>query len=208
MIRHLKYSAMAVFALLLCVTVARAQDEYGGSRKAHQHGYQHGYRDGLRQGRADLKANAQPSYDSQDYRNADLGYESYMGDKDDFQGGYREGYKAGYEDGFGGKPVRTEVYVTREDYDPDREPRQNEDPDLYAKSTYVDVATDIGYRDGVAAGRNDLRAGKDYRPDKHESYEHADHGYRKEYGDKGQYKEEYRKAYTRGYQDAFRANGR
>jgi hypothetical protein len=44
---------------------------------------------------------------------------------------------------------------------------------------------------------------KDYRPEKHDSYEDADHGYRKNYGSKDSYKGEYRKGFLRGYQDAF-----
>jgi hypothetical protein len=207
-IRHLKYVATAALTLLFLTSVAWAQDDYGGSRKARDHGYQHGYRDGLRQGRADLKANVKYGYDSQDYRNADLGYEEYMGERDDFQQGYREGYKIGYDDGYNDKPVRTDVYVRTQDYDPDRVPRRDEDADAYAKWAYTDVAMDIGYRDGLAAGRNDLRDRKEYRPEKHDSYKDADHGYRKDYGDKSEYKEQYRKAYMRGYEDAFHSRGR
>ena len=88
MIRHLRFAATTVVALLFLAGVAAAaQDDYGGARKARDHGFQHGYRDGFRQGRADLKANAKPTVDSQDYRNADLGYEEYMGPREDFQEG-------------------------------------------------------------------------------------------------------------------------
>jgi hypothetical protein len=208
-IRHLKYAATTILALLMLASVAAAQSDYGGSRKAREHGYQHGYRDGLRQGRADLKANVKYNMDSQDYRNADLGYEEYMGSREDFQQGYREGYQAGYDDGYNDKPVRVEVYgVTRDGYNPDRVPRRDEDADAYAKWAYTDVATDIGYRDGLSAGQNDLRDHKEYRPEKHDSYKDADHGYRKDYGNKDLYKEQYRKGYMRGYEDAFHSQGR
>ena len=70
------------------------------------------------------------------------------------------------------------------------------------------VATDIGYRDGISAGQNDLRNHKEYRPDKHDAFKDADHGYRKDYGDKALYKEQYRKGFTRGYEDAFHNQGR
>ena len=70
------------------------------------------------------------------------------------------------------------------------------------------MATDIGYRDGLSAGQNDLRNRKQYRPEKHDAYEDADHGYRKDYGDKNRYKEQYRKGFMRGYEDAFHAQGR
>jgi hypothetical protein len=221
MIRHLKYAATTVLASLLLAGVAAAQNapppgdyapgqgDYGGARKARDHGFQHGYRDGFRQGRADLKANVKPTVDSQDFRNADLGYEEYMGSREDFQDGYRGGYKSGYDDGYNNRPVRADVYGVRgEDYDPDRVPRRDEDADRYAKWAYTDVATDIGYRDGISAGQNDLRNHKDYRPDKHDAFKDADHGYRKDYGDKGLYKEQYRKGFTRGYEDAFHQQGR
>jgi hypothetical protein len=207
-IRHLKYAATAILALLMLAGVAAAQD-YGGSRKAREHGFQHGYRDGFRQGRADLKANVKSNLDSQDFRNADLGYEEYMGSREDFQDGYRDGYKSGYEDGYNNRPVRTDIYgLTGENYDPDRVPRRDEDADAYAKWAYTDVATDIGYRDGISAGQNDLRNHKEYRPDKHDAFKDADHGYRKDYGDKALYKEQYRKGFTRGYEDAFHNQGR
>jgi hypothetical protein len=202
-IRNLKYAATTIVALLLLASVAAAQNDYGGSRKAREHGYQHGYRDGIRQGRADMKANVKYNPDSQDYRNADLGYEEYMGPREDFQDGYREGFRAGYDDGYNNKPVRGDVYGVRDEYDPDRVPRRDEDADAYAKWAYTDVATDIGYRDGLSAGQNDLRNHKQYRPEKHDAYEDADHGYRKDYGDKNLYKEQYRKGFMRGYEDAF-----
>ena len=129
MIRHLKYAATAILALLMLAGVAAAQD-YGGSRKAREHGFQHGYRDGFRQGRADLKANVKSNLDSQDFRNADLGYEEFMGWREDFQDGYRDGYKSGYDDGYNNRPVRTDIYgLTGENYDPDHVPRRDEDAD-------------------------------------------------------------------------------
>jgi len=208
-IRHLKIAATTVVALLFLAGIAAAaQDDYGGARKARDHGFQHGYRDGFRQGRADLKANVKPTVDSQDFRNADLGYEEYMGSREDFQDGYRDGYKSGYDDGYNNRPVRADVYGVRgEEYDPDRVPRRDED-DRYAKWAYTDVATDIGYRDGLSAGQADLRNHKEYRPEKHDAYKDADHGFRKDYGDKNLYKEQYRKGFMRGYEDAFHSRGR
>lgn len=210
MIRQIKFAATTVLTLLLLMAVgAAAQDNYGGSQNAREHGYQHGYRDGLRQGRADLKANARATYDSEDYRHADLGYEEYMGARQDFQQGYREGYKNGYDDGFNDRPIRSNVYgVNGDTYDPDRNPRRDEDADAYAKWGYSDVALDTGYRDGLSAGQKDLRDHKDYRPEKHDAYEDGNHGYHKNYGDKNQYKQQYRKGFIRGYEDAFHTRTR
>jgi len=213
MLRPIKYIGLLLltgfFAGGACET--RAQDKvviYGGSMDAREHGYQHGYRDGLRQGRADLTSNSAPSYETEDYRRADGGHEDFMGARADFQRGYRDGYRDGYEDGFKNRPIRVEIYGLNESYDPDRIVRHEEDDRYYHNWSYSDVAFDTGYRDGLSAGRHDFAQRKDYRPEKHDSYEDGDHGYRKAYGTKAQYKEQYRKGYLRGYEDAFNRRGR
>jgi len=207
------YFGGLLLALLLILTTGheqQRQDEpaYGGSMDARDHGYQHGYRDGVRQGRADLNSNSRPNYDTENYRRGDLGYEEYMGSHEDFRRGYQAGFKDGYEDGYGNRPLRSDVYGLSESYDPDRRPRTEEDSRYYDKWGYSDVAFDTGYRDGLSAGSKDFRYRKDYRPEKHDSYEDGDHGYRKSYGSKDQYKDQYRKGYLRGYEDAFNRRAR
>src|SRR6266403_623821 len=120
-----------------------------------------------------------------------------------YQHGYRDGYKSGYEDGYNNRRLRSDIYGLNDTYDPDRVPRSDRDAEGYPNWSYGDVAFDTGYRDGLGAGQKDLRERKDYRPEKHDSYEDADHGYRKSFGTKDQYKEQYRKGFLRGYQDAF-----
>jgi hypothetical protein len=196
-----------LFAVLLFLAGAiAAQDRYGGSVDAKEHGYQHGYRDGLRQGRADLSRNATHSFDSEDYRRADQGYDLRMGERDDFQQGYRSGYKDAYDDGYYDKPIRHTVYGLNDSYDPDRVPRS--DANISADRSYEDMATDTGYRDGLQAGLSDVRQRKDFKPEKREAYEDGKHGYRKDYGDKKLYKEQYRKGFLRGYEDAFNRKSR
>jgi hypothetical protein len=206
MVRRSRYTGIMLLALFFVATAAVAQD-YGGSMHAREHGYQHGYRDGLRQGRADLVSNSAPNYESDDYRRADLGYEEYMGSRPDFQRGYRDGFKAGYEDGYNDRPIRADVYGLRDNYNPDRRVPSNEDDRYYPNWSYSDVAFDTGYRDGLSAGRKDFSERKDYRPEKHDAYEDGDHGYRKSFGTKEQYKEQYRKGFLRGYEDAFNRRG-
>lgn len=213
MTRLTTYVAGLFLALFLVVTTGQAQppqDEpvYGGSMDARDHGYQHGYRDGVRQGRADLNSNSSPNYDSENYRRGDLGYEDYMGPVEDFRRGYQAGFKDGYEDGYKNRPLRSDVYGLTDSYDPDRRPRTDQDPRYYQRWSYADVAFDTGYRDGVSSGFKDFRDRKDYRPEKHDSYEDGDHGYRKSYGSKDRYKEQYRKGFLRGYEDAFNRRGR
>jgi hypothetical protein len=212
MLRLAKYTGVLLLAGFFVGTLThlQAQDRvviYGGSTDAREHGHQHGYRDGLRQGRADLNSNSAPSYETEDYRRADLGFEDFMGSRADFQRGYRDGYRDGYEDGFKNRPIRADIYGLRDDYDPDRIARREEDDRYYHNWSYADVAFDTGYRDGLSAGRHDFTEKKDYRPEKHDAYEDGDHGYRKSYGTKEQYKEQYRKGFLRAYEDAFNRRG-
>jgi hypothetical protein len=209
MVRHARHIVILFLTLLFgaAMAVMAQDDRYAGSTDAREHGYQHGYRDGYRQGRADLNSNADSNYESEDYRRGDLGYEEQMGPRRDFQAGYQSGYRAGYDDGYKNRPVRTDLYRLNDNYDPDRVPRSDEDAQSYADWGYSDVAFDTGYRDGLSAGSKDFRDGKKYRPEKHDSYEDAHHGYRKSYGPKDQYKEQYRKGFLRGYDDAFNTRG-
>jgi len=65
---------------------------------------------------------------------------------------------------------------------------------------YGDVAFDNGLRDGMDAGLKDLRQGKYYKPERHDSYEDGDRGYHGYYGDKNSYRIRYREGFLRGYQ--------
>src|ERR1700730_4693374 len=124
--KQMKVIGMAVIAMLFVAGMAIAQDRYGGSVNAEEHGYQHGYRDGLRQGRDDRNRRQEHDFNTRDYKRADEGNEKYRGEHDDFQKGYRDGYKAGYDDGYYSRPIRPDVYGLDERYDPDRLPRKDE----------------------------------------------------------------------------------
>ena len=203
MLKGIVNIGIVAVALLFLSTAIVAQERYGGSMNSKEHGFQHGYRDGIRQGRTDVSRNVSYSFQNEDYKRGDLGYQEYMGERDDFQHGYRDGYKAGYDDGYNDKPMRRDIYGLSDSYDPDRRPRTDADGEYYEKWQYSDVAGDTGYRDGLQAGYKDLRERKDFHPEKHDAYEDGNHGYRKNYGDKNLYKEQYRKAFIRGYEDAF-----
>jgi len=210
MFKWTRSTGLLLATLLVVATAAFAQDKvviYGGSMNAREHGHQHGYRDGFRQGRADLTSNSDANYESEDYRRADLGYEDFMGSRSDFQRGYRDGYRAGYKDGYSNRPVQSDIYGLSGQYDPDRVPRNEYDDRYYKNWGYSDVAFDTGYRDGLSAGQRDFLERKEYRPEKHDSYEDGKHGYRKSFGTKEQYKEQYRKGFLRGYEDGFNRRG-
>lgn len=188
-----------IFAPLTAHAGSQPQGQYD-SMDARDHGYQHGYRDGLRQGRADMSRNTPYNYETEDFQRSDYGYEDYMGSRRDFQKGYRDGYKDGYDDGYYNRPIRSKVWFD-ERYNPDL--RRQEDPDRYPNAGYTDVAFDNGYRDGLKAGQDDFRDHKDFKPQRHDSYEDADHGYHARYGNKNSYKEQYRKGFVRGYEDSY-----
>jgi hypothetical protein len=64
--------------------------------------YQNGYRDGLEKGREDVRD--RDSFDPvrhSRYRNADRGYNSRYGRKDEYKLIYREGFEAGYRQAYG-----------------------------------------------------------------------------------------------------------
>jgi hypothetical protein len=189
--------------------VARERDD---SYNAKQYAYQAGYQDGVRFGE-DARAQGY-RYDyknSEDYRRADRGYDRSMGEHDDFQKNYRNGYKTGYNDGYNGR--RNSGYYGNDQgsrnygYDPySRDPRS----DPYGgygngrnRYGYTGGAQDFGYRDGRIIGEKDRRNGKEFRPEKNENYEDANHGYRREFGNKNFYKEQYRQAFVQGYEEAY-----
>lgn len=172
---------------------------------ARQYGYVHGYRDGFDHGRLDRSRHAGYDFHSQDYRRADDGYEPYMGERDDFRKGYQEGYRTGYDDGFYARQARfDQTYSARRDDYPSR-PDRDDREGIYATRGYdaSNVASEIGYRDGLEAARNDLQKHKGFRPEKHDTYEDASHGYRDAYGDKNEFKRHYRQGYLRGYEDGY-----
>jgi hypothetical protein len=200
-----KVFTSALPALLLLSFSAAAQGQYpGGAMDPRQHGFQHGYRDGFERGRLDREQNLPHNSRVGDYRMADRGYEPYMGSHEAFVDGYLDGYRSGYEDGFNqqrGQWDRT--YRIDPGYDPDR--RYSEDARVYEEHRwgYQDVAYDIGYRDGVSMGQHDAARHKDFRPEKNDRYEDADHGYQKSYGDKNAYKARFREGFLRGYSDGY-----
>jgi hypothetical protein len=65
------------------------------------------------------------------------------------------------------------------------------------------VARDIGYQDGARVGREDFFRRKPYDPYPRGKYSHADRGFRREYGDRYQYRDQYARAYQAGYRSSF-----
>lgn len=66
------------------------------------------------------------------------------------------------------------------------------------------LAHQIGYQDGAQIAREDMWHGKPFQPYPRGRYRWADHGYRYEFGDRGEYRTWYADGYADGYRAAFR----
>ena len=70
-----------------------------------------------------------------------------------------------------------------------------------------DVARDFGFRDGAQVAREDMWNRKRFNPNPRGRFDDADHGYRREFGDEHEYREQYSAAYRQGYRNTFRERG-
>jgi len=191
--------AMAITLVLSGLALARDDDDYyrqGNSAQAQQYGYQNGYRDGQRHGREEARENDPTDFRTRDYDHADRGYQSWMGPKDRFRDGYRDGYQRGYQEAFYQSNRGGWGYG-----DHDRDDHVYERTDWPGRGGWGrSPARDYGYQDGVTVARSDEQHGKPYNPNPR-SGNNSDRGYSSRYGDKNQYKAEYRDAYRQGYEE-------
>src|SRR3954453_9535970 len=67
----------------------------------------------------------------------------------------------------------------------------------------VSRAAEIGYRDGVEAGRDDARHRERFDPVRARRYRSADHEYDRRYGSRDEYAREYRANFERGYRQGY-----
>ena len=125
-----------------------------------------------------------------------------MGNKGQYQQGYREGYRAGYDSAFRGVADQYGTIYGRTEQNRNQW-QHAEDPYAARRFGATDVAFDIGYRDGVTAGRYDR--GRNARQDfeNTEGYRNGNHGHSDKYGESAAYQAQYRTGFQRGYQDGF-----
>jgi hypothetical protein len=189
-------AALVTAAILALGTWTFAQDydrdDYRGNiAQTQQYGYQSGYNDGLKKGRHEGRENDPYDYHTPDWRQATRGYQSWMGPVYAFQRGYQQGYAEGFRSGF------TSERPGRRDGDGDRDDFRR---DGYR---YDNVGYSIGYQDGASVAREDAWHNKPFNPNPRGRYDDMDHGYRREYGDKGYYKSQYAAGYRVGYESVF-----
>ncbi|MGE0042108.1 MAG: hypothetical protein AB7H88_13495 [Vicinamibacterales bacterium] len=73
---------------------------------------------------------------------------------------------------------------------------------------YRDIAYRSGYDDGYRAGRDDARHRDRYDPRGEREYRRGDDGYRREYGSRHAYKQDYRAGFLDGYERGYRERRR
>ncbi len=159
-----------------------------------------GYEDGLRYGQHDRSV-GKPSRptDSQAYNDADRGYSSRFGSKDQYKADYRRGYVRGYQEGYGGRGAYGDDRRNRgEDW-----PHDDRDRNDRHDRGYRSAGERQGYEDGLRYGQHDRSAGKPFRPTDSQAYNDANRGYSSRFGSKDQYKADYRRGYVRGYEEAY-----
>jgi hypothetical protein len=163
---------------------------------ADRRAYENGFREGREDGETDARRNRDFSYSRHDeYRDADDGYRRSDGDRGRYRQSFRRGFEDGYRNAYRGYAGSNGGY---------RDPRGFPSPRPGVVYGYRSPATDIGYRDGLEAGRDDARDGDSFDPVGSKRYRSADHEYSDRYGSKDDYKREYREAFQRGYQEGYR----
>ena len=68
-------------------------------------------------------------------------------------------------------------------------------------------AAEIGFRDGIEAGRDDARRRERFDPVRARRYRSADHDYDRRYGSRDEYGREYRANFERGYREGYERAG-
>lgn len=65
------------------------------------------------------------------------------------------------------------------------------------------IAFNNGYQLGYGQGSNDRFYGRGYDVDRHKAYRDGDSGFRREFGDKDDYRRVFRSGFERGYRDGY-----
>lgn len=218
----LRTMAFCAALLLAAAGVAVAQNEppnegygagqypspvYDPPQYANNQAYQIGLQDGINDGVRDRQSNHsfRPTK-TEKYEDADSGYTSSLGDKDQYKAIYRQGYTVGYQQGYSGQvgagPYPVYGPPQAPVYGPPQAPVYGP-PQVYGQSPYgANPGYQNGFQSGLNEGTADRQAGRQFRATDTMDYKFAP-GYRKEYGDKDQYKQAYRQGYATGYQQAY-----
>jgi hypothetical protein len=201
--------ALLIAIGLLATPACAAQRPYYGAqrdyREVERRAYDNGYRRGLENGQNDARDRRDFRIDrDRDFRNADAGYRGGWGDRDLYRRQFRDGYREGYAQGYN----RVAQYDRRAypngpfgSVNPGNRFPGNGNP---GNGPYASLAAQVGYRDGVEAGREAANDREASDPRRSKRYREGDHDYNDRYGSRDQYKQDYRAAFIQGYEEGYR----
>jgi hypothetical protein len=184
--------ALAFGAGMLSPAAAQRRDDRGRGQNvapprftsdAQQLGYEHGYRDGADRGRQDRDRGLQRSVRDNDYNDsARYSYQPSFGNRRDYMSGYRDGFQAGYDDGYSyyDRPGRYGQIYGRDSSNGDRGS---------SRGNVQRTPFDSGYREGVAAGQQDLQRNTRSNYRQNDAYRRGDRNFQD--------------GFERGYQDGY-----
>lgn len=211
---HRYFPALLIVAGVAVAAPACAAQTYGYGypnrggvygRDIERRAYDNGYREGLDQGRNDARRNRNFSPERHgEFRDADDGYHRGDGDREFYRRAFRQGFQTGYREsydriarsngGYGGYGNGGGVYSAPVYQDPRV---------VTPRGGYGNYAAQVGYRDGLDAGRSDARDRNRFDPVRSKRYREGDHDYNGRYGDRDSYKRDYRTAFEQGYREGY-----
>jgi hypothetical protein len=194
--------AMLLSAATLASTSACAAQVYGYrggyGQEIERRAYDNGYRDGLRAGERDARRGRVFSIERQDdWRDTGDGYHRDFGDRELYGRVFREGFRVGYSEGFNRFARGVSPSYPAATY-----PAPG--AVIVPRGAYRSPAAQVGYRDGLEAGRNDARDRGRYDYARAKRYREGDHDYDSRYGTRDEYTREYRSAFQQGYDEGYR----
>lgn len=196
------FAVAAAVATSACATsgyvyVASRPDARDLERRAYDEGYREGFEHGRRDAltRRDFRIERDRAYRNGGGR----GNEAY---RRLFRDGYRAGYAEGYERARADRNDRRDGPRGPGGRAPEpggRDGRDGRDQSPAAR---------VGYRDGLEAGREAASDREPFDPRLPRRYREGDHEYDRRYGSLEEYKQEYRAAFIRGYEEGYGARRR
>ena len=148
---------------------------------AYQAGQARGMAEGRDAGKADRVVNPAGggTWDLEgqsELQQADSGYNSTVGARDEYQAGYRAGFRLGYKEGFGPRNAESRAYK---------------------------AGHDRGTAEGRQAGKDDRSGTGRWDLEGQRELEQADSGYNSNVGPRDEYQAGYRVGFRLGYQEGF-----
>ena len=193
------------FATPACAqaTWPASRQTYGSPAELRRVAYDRGFREGVTEGERDARGRDAFRYqDERDFQRADIGYDRRFGSPDRYRVIFREGFADGYTEGYRRyAPGYGNGRYGNDRYGPPYGDRGYGYPQ--GRDQRFVSAFDIGRRDGFEKGQEDARDRDRYDPRRHKWYRDAERGYENRYGSKDRYRDEYRRGFVAGYQQAY-----